>query len=38
MSYELAWTLLDLARDGADLPLRLINQALELTGDMGVAI
>lgn len=34
MSHQLACTLLDLVRDGADIPLALINQALELTGDL----
>ena len=34
MSYELAMTLLDLVREGADIPLSLINAALELTGDI----
>ena len=34
MSYQLALTILDLARDGADIPLSLINAALELTGDL----
>ena len=34
MSHELAMTLLDLAREGADIPLSLINAALELTGDI----
>ena len=34
MSHQLAMTILDLARDGADIPLSLINTALELTGDL----
>lgn len=34
MSYEMAMTLLDMRREGADLPLALINAALELTGDL----
>lgn len=34
MSHEMAMTLLDLVREGADLPLSLINAALELTGDI----
>ena len=35
MSHQLAMTLLDLAREGADIPMALINTALELTGDLG---
>lgn len=34
MSYEMANTLLDSVREGADIPLALINRALELTGDL----
>lgn len=34
MSHELAMTILDLAREGSDIPLALINRALELTGDL----
>lgn len=33
MTYTDATNILDLRREGADIPPRLIDQALELTGD-----
>lgn len=34
MTYGQALNLLDMRREGGEIPLSLVNQALELTGDL----